>query len=67
MIRKTLLSVGLSTLLAMSLSADSLMMATTTSTDDTGLLDYLAPQFDKETGTNLTSVATGTGKALKMG
>ena len=37
MIRKTLLSVGLSALLAMSLSADSLMMATTTSTDDTGL------------------------------
>ena len=67
MIRKTLLSVGLSALLAMSLSADSLMMATTTSTDDTGLLDYLAPQFEKETGTNLKWVATGTGKALKMG
>jgi tungstate transport system substrate-binding protein len=67
MIKKTLLSVGLSTLLAMSLSADSLMMATTTSTDDTGLLDYLAPQFEKDTGTNLKWVATGTGKALKMG
>jgi tungstate transport system substrate-binding protein len=67
MIRKTLLSVGLSTLLAISLSADSLMMATTTSTDDTGLLDYLAPQFEKQTGTNLKWVATGTGKALKMG
>ena len=43
------------------------MMATTTSTDDTGLLDYLAPKFEKDTGTNLKWVATGTGKALKMG
>ena len=68
MIKRTLLTLGLSTLLAMSLSAkDSLMMATTTSTEDTGLLDYLAPQFEKETGTNLKWVATGTGKALKMG
>uniref|UniRef100_UPI0040471CEC substrate-binding domain-containing protein n=1 Tax=Aliarcobacter sp. TaxID=2321116 RepID=UPI0040471CEC len=68
MIKKTLLTLGLSTILAMSLSAkDSLMMATTTSTDNTGLLDYLAPKFEKETGTTLKWVATGTGKALKMG
>lgn len=49
------------------IAKDSLMMATTTSTDNTGLLDYLAPKFEKETGTNLKWVATGTGKALKMG
>jgi len=54
--------------LATSIQAkDSLMMATTTSTDNTGLLDYLAPKFEKETGTTLKWVATGTGKALKMG
>lgn len=47
--------------------AKDLMMATTTSTDNTGLLDYLAPKFEKETGTTLKWVATGTGKALKMG
>lgn len=46
---------------------DALMMATTTSTDNTGLLDYLAPKFEKETGTTLKWIATGTGKALKMG
>jgi len=46
---------------------DALMMATTTSTDNTGLLDYLAPIFKSETGTTLKWVATGTGKALKMG
>ena len=46
---------------------DALMMATTTSTDNTGLLDYIAPIFKKETGVTLKWVATGTGKALKMG
>ncbi len=49
------------------LAADMLMMATTTSTDDTGLLDYLAPEFQKDTGIELRWTATGTGKALKLG
>ncbi|MBW1864397.1 MAG: substrate-binding domain-containing protein [Deltaproteobacteria bacterium] len=44
-----------------------LMMATTTSTDNTGLLDYLAPAFTKATGIDLRWTAIGTGKALKMG
>ena len=44
-----------------------LMMATTSSTDNTGLLDYLAPQFKKATGIELRWTATGTGKALKLG
>ncbi|MBW1901435.1 MAG: extracellular solute-binding protein [Deltaproteobacteria bacterium] len=44
-----------------------LMMATTTSTDNTGLLDYLAPKFKKATGIELRWTATGTGKALKLG
>jgi tungstate transport system substrate-binding protein len=57
-----------SLVLATSIQAkDSLMMATTTSTDNTGLLDYLAPKFEQDTGTTLKWVATGTGKALKMG
>ncbi|MCK5098500.1 MAG: substrate-binding domain-containing protein, partial [Desulfobacteraceae bacterium] len=41
--------------------------ATTTSTDNTGLLDYLIPHFEKETGITLKWTATGTGKALKLG
>ncbi len=66
--KKTLLSLGLSTILVTSIMAkDSLMMATTTSTDNTGLLNYLAPKFEKDTGITLKWVATGTGKALKMG
>ncbi len=45
----------------------ALMMATTTSTDNTGLLEYLIPHFEKETGIALKWTATGTGKALKLG
>lgn len=44
-----------------------LMMATTTSTADTGLLDYLAPIFLADTGWELQWSAVGTGEALKMG
>ena len=44
-----------------------LMMATTTSPADTGLLDYLAPIFLEETGWELQWNAVGTGEALKMG
>ncbi|WP_319778845.1 substrate-binding domain-containing protein [Maridesulfovibrio sp.] len=47
--------------------AETLMMATTTSTDNTGLLDELAPMFQKDTGIELKWTAVGTGKALKMG
>lgn len=51
------------------LAADQpvLMMATTTSTDNTGLLDYLQPHFTKATGIDLRWTATGTGKALVLG
>ena len=43
------------------------MMATTTSTDNTGLLDYLMPKFKAATGIEVKWTATGTGKALKLG
>lgn len=48
-------------------AADSLMLATTTSTDNTGLLDILAPMFKKDTGIELKWTPVGTGKALEMG
>jgi len=44
-----------------------LMMATTTSTDNTGLLDYLAPMFLRDTGWELKWTAVGTGEALALG
>ncbi|MBD5642024.1 MAG: solute-binding protein [Desulfovibrio sp.] len=47
-------------------AADTLMMATTTSTQDTGLLEYLKPYFSKDTGIDLKWVSVGTGKALEL-
>lgn len=68
-IARVLVLIGVILLMtAMSGHADkTLMMATTTSTDNTGLLDYLAPAFQKATGIELRWTATGTGKALKLG
>jgi len=48
-------------------AGEVLMMATTTSTDDTGLLPVLAEAFKKDTGIELKWVAVGTGKALEHG
>jgi tungstate transport system substrate-binding protein len=48
-------------------AAPVLKMATTTSTDNTGLLDYLAPIFQADTGVELQWVSVGTGKALEYG
>ena len=45
----------------------TVMMATTTSTEDTGLLDYLAPIYKEDTGWTLEWTAVGTGEALKLG
>ena len=42
-------------------------MATTTSTANTGLLDYLMDAFKEETGIQVDFIATGTGKAIKHG
>ncbi len=49
------------------LAGEPLMLATTTSTDNTGLMDVLAPEFKKDTGIELKWTAIGTGKALEMG
>lgn len=44
-----------------------LVLATTTSTQDTGLLDALLPPFEKETGITVKVIAVGTGQALALG
>lgn len=49
------------------LQAAPLKMATTTSTQNSGLLDLLLPAFQKDTGIEVQVIAVGTGKALKMG
>jgi len=42
-------------------------LATTTSTENSGLLHYLLPLFEKESGYRVHVIAVGTGKALRMG
>jgi tungstate transport system substrate-binding protein len=44
-----------------------LILATTTSTQDSGLLDVLRPEFEKKHNYNLKIIAVGTGQALEMG
>jgi tungstate transport system substrate-binding protein len=43
-----------------------IVLATTTSTQDTGLLDSLLPMFQQETGIAVKPIAVGTGAALEM-
>ena len=44
-----------------------IILATTTSTQDTGLLDELMPIFEDESGYNVKVIAVGSGQALAMG
>lgn len=44
-----------------------LILATTTSTQDSGLLDVILPQFEAEYGITVAVIAVGTGQALKLG
>jgi len=45
----------------------NLILATTTSTQDTGLLDVLIPMFQKKTGYFVKTIAVGSGQAMAMG
>jgi tungstate transport system substrate-binding protein len=45
----------------------SIILATTTSTQDSGLLDVLVPRFERQTGIPVKTIAVGSGQALAMG
>ena len=45
----------------------SIVMASTTSTEQSGLFSYLLPEFKKATGVDIKVVALGTGQAIDMG
>jgi tungstate transport system substrate-binding protein len=45
----------------------NIILATTTSTQDSGLLDVLIPIFEKETGYFVKTIAVGSGQAMAMG
>lgn len=44
-----------------------LILATTTSTNDTGLLDVLIPKFEELTGLRVKVISVGTGQAMELG
>ena len=44
-----------------------LILATTTSTQDSGLLDVLVPRFEQLSGYRVKTIAVGTGQALRLG
>lgn len=45
----------------------NLILATTTSTVDSGLLDVLIPIFEKQSGYTVKTIAVGSGMAMEMG
>jgi tungstate transport system substrate-binding protein len=64
------LSVALAALLVSAVSvraADDIRLATTTSTENSGLLAQILPKFEAKYGAKVRVVAVGTGAALKLG
>lgn len=50
----------------LSRSSPVVILATTTSTQDSGLLDVLVPAFERQTGLTVKPIAVGTGQALQL-
>ncbi len=48
-------------------ASKTIILATTTSTQDSGLLDVLVPIFEKESGHQVKTISVGSGQAMKMG
>jgi tungstate transport system substrate-binding protein len=48
-------------------SGQAVILSTTTSTQDSGLLDVLVPLFEKKTGYAVKTISVGTGQALALG
>ena len=47
--------------------SEEVILATTTSTQDSGLLDVLVPQFEEESGYEVKVIAVGSGQAIALG
>jgi len=58
---------GAMLLLAACEDDNELILATTTSTQDSGLLDMLIPLYEEESGNSVTLIAVGSGAAIEMG
>lgn len=68
MLRRTILGLGLAVALAMPVAAQerSITIASTTSTEQSGLFGHILPIFTRETGIQVRVVALGTGQALDV-
>jgi tungstate transport system substrate-binding protein len=72
MTRRRAVLVGLTLLLAAAPAAAetptsrTVILSTTTSTQDSGLLDVLVPMFEKATGYSVKTISVGTGQALAL-
>ena len=69
MLRRTFIAFGLAAALVGPAAAQdrSIVVASTTSTQDSGLFDHILPQFKAKTGIDVRVVAQGTGQALDTG
>lgn len=67
----TVLSITISFALASDVyaasAAKTVILATTTSTQDSGLLDVLVPVFEKESGYQVKTISVGSGQAMRLG
>jgi tungstate transport system substrate-binding protein len=61
-----LLTLAVTPVLAQGLAARTIVLSTTTSTQDSGLLDVLVPLFEKQTGYTVKTISVGTGQALAL-
>ncbi|MBC7597446.1 MAG: extracellular solute-binding protein [Polaromonas sp.] len=59
-------ALALSLLAATSVAAQAITMASTTSTEQSGLFPHLLPEFRKATGIDVKVVAVGTGQAIDI-
>jgi tungstate transport system substrate-binding protein len=69
-LRRSLLTLGVALLAmapALASAASSITVASTTSTEQSGLFGHLLPQFTEKTGIEVKVVALGTGQALDIG
>ncbi|MEY4083069.1 MAG: hypothetical protein RL483_438 [Pseudomonadota bacterium] len=65
--RRSLILTAVGLVLAGSVqAAQTITMASTTSTQASGLLDFMLPEFKKDTGIQVKVVAVGTGQAIDM-
>ncbi len=62
-----LLTVSYRPLPSLTVQQHEVLLATTTSTRDSGLLDSLLPLFERRTGLKVKVIAVGSGQALEMG